>query len=189
MRSRYRGADKSLSRPGRKQANVSGRMAWISFSALPCRGKKTWWQLASRCCWNRARPWHASELVSFLVGLRIYQNPGILRVKIKHNVHPRTGHVRPEGEQTHSFTLSLTSAIGGGGWVVNVTTLPQFTPGRRPGTHCIEGWVGPRAVWTGGKSRPHRDSIPDRPARSSVAIPTELPGREIRFLNSCKQDL
>ena len=27
-----------------------------------------------------------------------------------------------------------------------------------------------------GQSRPHRDSIPDRPARSSVAIPTELPG-------------
>jgi len=35
-------------------------MAWISVGALPCR-KKTWWQLASRCCWNRERPWHASE--------------------------------------------------------------------------------------------------------------------------------
>jgi len=34
--------------------NVSFRMAWISFGALPCR-KNTWWQLASRCCWNRAR--------------------------------------------------------------------------------------------------------------------------------------
>ena len=31
-------------------------------------------------------------------------------------------------------------------------------------------------VWTGGKSRPRRDSILDRPARSSVAIPTELLG-------------
>jgi len=60
----------------RKQANVSVRMAWISFGALPCRRKKTWWQLASRCCWNRARPWHASELVSFLVGLRTYQHTG-----------------------------------------------------------------------------------------------------------------
>jgi len=72
----YRGANKSLARPGRKQANVSLRMAWISFGALPCRKKKTWWQLASRYCWNRARPWHASELVSFLVGLRTYQHPG-----------------------------------------------------------------------------------------------------------------
>ena len=34
--------------------NVSIRMAWISFGALPC-GKVTWWQLTSRCCWNRAR--------------------------------------------------------------------------------------------------------------------------------------
>jgi len=65
----YRGADKSLARPGRKQVNVSVRMAWTSFDALPCK-KKTWWQLASRCCWNHARPWHASEPVSFLVGDR-----------------------------------------------------------------------------------------------------------------------
>ena len=35
-----RGADKSLASPGMKQANVSVRMAWISFSALPCREKK-----------------------------------------------------------------------------------------------------------------------------------------------------
>jgi len=37
------------------------------------------------------------------------------------------------------------------------------------------GWA-PVPVWTGGKSRPHWDSIPDRPAPSSVAILTELPG-------------
>ena len=36
----HRGADKSLARPGRKQANVSVRMAWISFGFLPCRKKK-----------------------------------------------------------------------------------------------------------------------------------------------------
>ena len=71
----YRGADKSLGRPG-KQANVSVRMAWIFFGALPCRGGKSWWQLASRCWWNHERPWHASELLSFLVGLRTYQHLG-----------------------------------------------------------------------------------------------------------------
>ena len=32
----YWGADKSLARSGRKQANVSVRMVWISFGALPC---------------------------------------------------------------------------------------------------------------------------------------------------------
>ena len=35
------GADKFLARPGRKQANVSVRMASISFGTLPCRKKKT----------------------------------------------------------------------------------------------------------------------------------------------------
>jgi len=34
-------ADKSLARPGRKQANVSVGMEWISFGALSCRKKKT----------------------------------------------------------------------------------------------------------------------------------------------------
>ena len=34
----YREANKSLARPGRKQANFSVRMVWISFRALPCKG-------------------------------------------------------------------------------------------------------------------------------------------------------
>ena len=51
---------------------------WREFPSAPClAGKKTWWQLASRCCWNCSRPWHASKLVSFLVGLRTYQHLGI----------------------------------------------------------------------------------------------------------------
>ena len=40
-------------------------------------------------------------------------------------------------------------------------------PQERPGTNCTGGWVGPRAgLDRCGKSRLHRDSIPDRPARS-----------------------
>jgi len=39
--------------------NVSFRMAWISVGAFALQ-EKTWWQLASRCCWNRALAWHAS---------------------------------------------------------------------------------------------------------------------------------
>ena len=35
----YTGADKSLARPGRNQANVSVRVACISFGALFCREK------------------------------------------------------------------------------------------------------------------------------------------------------
>jgi len=46
----------ALAYDGACSRNVSLRMVWIPFSALPCRGEKnTWWQLASRCCWNRAR--------------------------------------------------------------------------------------------------------------------------------------
>jgi len=36
----YKGADKSLARPGKKQANISVGMAWISFRALPSKEKK-----------------------------------------------------------------------------------------------------------------------------------------------------
>jgi hypothetical protein len=46
------------------------------------------------------------------------------------------------------------------GWVVNATHRPLLA-WERPGTHCIGGWVGPRAGLDGyAKSRPHRDSIP-----------------------------
>ena len=52
------------------------------------------------------------------------------------------------------------------GWVLSSTPRPHFTPGKDPVPIVQEaGWV-PGPVWTGGKFRPHRDSIPDRPARS-----------------------
>ena len=45
-------------------------------------------------------------------------------------------------------------------------TPAASTPGKDPVPILQEaGWV-PEPVWTGGKSHPHRDSIPDRPARS-----------------------
>ena len=66
-----------------------------------------------------------------------------MKVKSKGKVYPRTGHEGPEGEQRYSCTQSLTSALDGGG-VVNV--MPRLLcPWERPGTHCIGGWMGPRA--------------------------------------------
>jgi hypothetical protein len=54
--------------------------------------------------------------------------------------------------------------------VVNATPQPLY-PGKKTGAHCIEGWVDPGDVLDGcAKSRLHRESITDRPAR----IPTEL---------------
>jgi hypothetical protein len=65
------------------------------------------------------------------------------------------------------------------GWVVSITLRPHFTPGKDPVPILQEAGWAPGLVWTGGKSHPHRDSIPDHPAHWSVAIPTELPGPQI----------
>ena len=66
--------------------------------------------------------------------------------------------------------------------MVSSTPRPQFNPRKDPVPILQEAGWAPGPVWTGGKSRPQRDSIPDRPARSSVAIPTELPGPQVRDL-------
>jgi hypothetical protein len=59
----------------------------------------------------------------------------------KGKVHPKTGHEDPEGEK-YSSTLSLTSALDGCVWS---TPRPgRFTPGEKPGTYFIGGWVGAR---------------------------------------------
>ena len=60
--------------------------------------------------------------------------------------------------------------------MVSSTPRPHFTPGKDSVPILQEAGWAPGPVWTGGKSRSYRDSIPDRSARSSVAIPTELPG-------------
>jgi hypothetical protein len=78
------------------------------------------------------------------------------RKEIKGKINAKTGHVSPNGEQIYSFTISLTYALKGGQCLM---PLPgRFTPG--------EGTQYPRTgLDRRGKSRPHRDSIPDRPAR------------------------
>jgi len=68
------------------------------------------------------------------------------------------------------------------GWVVSSTPRPLFIRGKDPVPIVQEAGLAPGPVWTGGKCRAHRDSIPDRPARSSVAIPTELPGPQLVYL-------
>ena len=95
---------------------------------------------------------------------------------------------RNKGKGTVKFTLeqateaqrgvdvqlySLTSALDGAdGQRHAPATLPS---GKRPGTHCIGGWVGTKAGLVGcGKSRPHRDSISGPSSPQQVAIPTEL---------------
>ena len=52
------------------------------------------------------------------------------------------------------------------GWVVSSTLRPHFTPGKDPVPILQQAVWAPGPVWTGRKSRPHRDSISDGPARS-----------------------
>ena len=59
------------------------------------------------------------------------------RGKGKGKIHPRTGHELPDGEQRYSSTLSLTLALGEGGW--SPSRPDRFTPGKDP-----VPWVGPR---------------------------------------------
>jgi hypothetical protein len=61
-----------------------------------------------------------------------------------------------------------------GGQLHGPAALP---PGQRPGTHCVGGWVGPRAVWTAAEDlAPTRIQSPNRPARSESLYRLRYPG-------------
>jgi hypothetical protein len=71
---------------------------------------------------------------------------------------PRTGHEGREREYSCNCTLSLALALDGSQGHVPTA----LSPGKRPGTHCTRGWLGPRTGLDGcGKFRPLRDSIPE----------------------------
>jgi hypothetical protein len=60
-------------------------------------------------------------------------------------------------------------------WVTKAAPRPLY-PRERPGTHSIEGWVGPKAgLDKCGKSRPQRDSIPGPLSESSLDNAQVLP--------------
>jgi len=87
--------------------------------------------------------------------------------KGKGKIHPRTGHESPEGAYRHGCTLSLPSAFSGLEWTApRPAALP---PGKKIDTYCTGDWVGNRVGQDRcGKSRAHRDSIPDRPTSSDA---------------------
>ena len=63
----------------------------------------------------------------------------------------------------------MTAALEGGEWSAALpgrTLPPGKAHGKGPVSILQEAEWAPGPVWTGGKSRSHRDSIPDRPARS-----------------------
>ena len=67
--------------------------------------------------------------------------------------------------------------------MVSSTPRQHFTPGKDPVPILQEaGWT-PGPIWTGGKSRPHRDSIPDRPAHSQSLYRLSHPAYNQRYPN------
>ena len=68
----------------------------------------------------------------------------------------------------------MTMALDGDEWSAAHPGHP-LPPGKDR-VHIVQeaGWA-PGPVWTGGKSHPTTIRFPDRPARSSVSIASELP--------------
>ena len=64
------------------------------------------------------------------------------------------------------------------GSLVSSTPRPHFTPGKEPVPILQEAGWAPGPVWTGGKSRPHRDSISYRPARSQSLYRMSYPAHK-----------
>ena len=105
-----------------------------------------------------------NQLMLFCEAVVIYGERELYRTQLK----VKCSRYRPGVSQRVGRGIALLFHDRGTrrGWVVNSTPRPHFTPGKDPVPIVQEaGWV-PGPVWKGGKSRLHRDSIQDRPARS-----------------------
>jgi hypothetical protein len=81
-------------------------------------------------------------------------------------VHPIRGHECPEGEYKYRCTLSLTSALYGGG-VINATPRPLCPRQGNPSPIVEEAGWAPEPIWTGAENpAPTRIRSPERPTRS-----------------------
>jgi hypothetical protein len=97
--------------------------------------------------------------------LHVYSSLVFVEGKDKSKVHSRNDHESPEVEYRYSSTLTLTSALDGGGWS---TPCPgRFIPGKDQVPIVQEAGWAPGTVW---KDAEHRGStgirFPDHPARN-----------------------
>ena len=69
--------------------------------------------------------------------------------------------------------------------MVSSTPRPHFTPGKDLVPILQEAGWAPGPVWTFGKSRPHRDSIPDRSARSQSLYRLSYPANSYQLNAQC----
>jgi len=70
------------------------------------------------------------------------------------------------------------------GWVVSSTPWPHFIPWKDSVPILQEAGWAPGPVWTGGKSRPHWDSIPERPVCSQSLYRLSYPAHIYIYINS-----
>ena len=92
----------------------------------------------------------------------------LLLITVKVNLKVKWSCYRPGVAQRVGRGIALLFINRGTrrGWVVSSMPLSKFTTGKDPVPILKGAGWAPGSVWMGGKSRPHRDSIPDRPARS-----------------------
>jgi len=73
-------------------------------------------------------------------------------------------------------------ALDGGEWSA-ARSGRTLLPGKDPVPILQKAGWAPGPVWTNGESRSHRDSIPDRPARSQSLYRLSYPGHSIQYSN------
>jgi hypothetical protein len=50
------------------------------------------------------------------------------------------------------YSRTLSFNFGARSYGGSTTSVSHFTPETEAGTHCTEGWVGPRSVWAGAEN-------------------------------------
>jgi len=178
-----------------RQLPIIWKWRWFCWCQEGIWGR--WWRIVSSACQHLYPPWKGPQSIlnAWLVGpqghsrcfcscrnttvshcdLSVPTNPHIILMYVK---KVKWSRYRPSVAQRVDRGIALLFHDRGTRMrcVVSSMPRPHFTPGKDPLPILQEAGWAPGPVWTGGKSRPYRDSIPDFPARSSVAIRTELPG-------------
>ena len=82
----------------------------------------------------------------------------------------------------------MTAALEGGEWLA-ARPSRTLSPGKNPVPTLQEAGWAPGPVWAGEKPRPHRDSFPDRPARSQSLYRLSYPAPPAVYRDTIKETL
>ena len=159
----------------------------ILFSFVPCMALPHVYTLSHRPHDFRKRQLlHTKFLFDFSTNLT-----WSLLVRRTVKVKVKWAHYRPGVAQRVGSDIALLFHDRGTrrGWVVGSTPRPHFTLGKDPVPIVQEAEWAPGPVWTGGKSRPHPDSIPDlQPVAQSLyrlSYPDNYENSSERYYHKC----